>query len=418
VTPLRSLVAVLAATALAAAPQQPAQTQPSATPQPEAKTTIERTGTFVPGGAKAGVEVRLGLESYAGPLELVEVLAHGAQVREGDVLARFDTKAIDDAVAAAERDLRSTEIRHQNAREQARLDDEAAAQRLEAASDAANDAQEALANYEKVDVVLKKRGDDLNEAYGKDNIEDQKDELAQLEKMYKTEELTESTEEIVLRRSRRGLARTQSSFDLQQARKKYDAEYAERKQHEAKQKAARDAQRNFDRTQRQVEMEKRARADAIVRLDPEMKDAHDRVDKLRRDRDRLTVHATAAGLALHGGPDDYKPGRTPPRHEVGGGVNAKAVLFTIATPGALQVALDLPESQVGSLTQGMAAKVVATSDPSLEMVGRLRFDRFPSARSAGAPENAYDATVDLGAAASPELFAGMRCKVLLEAGKK
>jgi hypothetical protein len=159
-------------------------------------------------------------------------------------------------------------VRHQNARDQARLDDEGAAQRIEAASDAANDAQEALANYEKVDVFLKKRGDDLNEAYGKDNIEDQKDELAQLEKMYKTEELTESTEEIVLRRSRRNLARTQVSFDLQQARKKYEADYAERKQHEAKQKAARDAQRNLDRTQRQVEMEKRARADGIARLSP------------------------------------------------------------------------------------------------------------------------------------------------------
>ena len=401
-TSLRSLVAVLGATAIAAAPLQ--ETKP-----PETKTTIERTGTFVPGGAKSGVEVRLGLESYQGALEWVEVMAHGSLAREGDVLARFDAKAIDDAVAAAERDLHSTEVRHQNARDQARLDDEAAAQRI--------DAQEALANYEKVDVVLKKRGDDLNESYGKDNIDDQKDELAQLEKMYKTEELTESTEEIVLRRSRRNLARTQISFELQQARKKYEADYAERKQHEAKQKAARDAQRNLDRTQRQVEMEKRARADGLARLEPEMKDAKEKVEKLRRDKERFTLRAPASGLVLHGSGDDYRPGRTPPRHEVGGNANAKAILFTIAQPGGLQVALDLPESQVATVAQGMAAKVVATSDASLEMVGRLRFDRFPSSRSAGAPENAYDATVELDSVA-PTLFAGMRCKVLLEVGKK
>jgi len=410
VTPLCSLFAVLGAIAFAAAPLQ--ETKP-----PETKTPLERTGTFVPGGAKPGVEVRLGLESYAGALEWVEVMAHGSQAREGDVLARFDSKAIDDSVAAAERDLRSTEVRHQNARDQARLDDEAAAQKIEAASDAAKDAQEALSNYEKVDVVLKKRGDDLSESYGKDNIDDQKDELAQLEKMYKSEELTESTEEIVLRRSRRNLARTQISFELQQARKKYEAEYAERKQHEAKQKSSRDAQRNLDRTQRQVEMEKRARADAIARLEPEMKDARERVKKLRRDHKRFTMHATASKLVLHGSSDDYRPGRTPPRHEVGGTANAKAILFTIAQPGGLQVALDLPESQVATVSQGMAAKVVATSDASLEMVGRLRFDRFPSSRSAGAPENAYDATVELDSVA-PTLFAGMRCKVLLEVGKK
>ena len=76
-TPLRSLFAVLGATAFAAAPLQ--ETKPA-----ETKTTIERTGTFVPGGAKADVEVRLGLESYGGALEWVEVMAHGSLAREGD----------------------------------------------------------------------------------------------------------------------------------------------------------------------------------------------------------------------------------------------------------------------------------------------------------------------------------------------
>jgi hypothetical protein len=400
------LVAVLGSLALAAAP---IQDKPEA-----AKTSVERTGTFVPVNA---TEVKLGLESFQGPLELVEVVAHGAQVREGDLLARFETKAIDDAVTAAERDLRSTEIRQQNAKEQARLDDEAAAQRLEAAGDAAHDAQEALDNYEKIETSLKKRGEDLSESGMKDNIDDQKDELAQLEKMYTADELTDATEEIVLRRQRRGLARTQASVDLQLARKKYDNDYSEKKQHEARQKAARDAQRNLDRTQRSIEMEKRARADSLARLDPEMKDARERVEKLKHDRERLTVKASASGIVLHGARDDYKPGRTPPRYEIGGTAGAKAVLFTLSAPGALQVALDIPEADVLVLSQGMAAKVVATADPAQTLVGRLRYDRFPSPRTAAAPENSYDASVELGAV-GPAIVAGMRCKVVLEVAKK
>jgi hypothetical protein len=382
---------------------------------PANKTVVERTGTLVPSHP---TEIKLGLESYAGPLELVEVVAHGAQAQQGDVLARFDTKAIDDLIAAATRDLRSTEIRQQNAREQARLDEEAAAQRLEAANDALNDATEALANFEKTELALKRRGEELTDSSMKDNIDDQKDELAQLEKMYKDDETTDATEEIVLRRSRRGIARSQASFELQRARRQFDTDFAERKQREAKQKAVRDAQRNLDRTQRQVEMERRTRADAQARLDPEMKEAREKVEKLARDRDRLTIRAPAAGTTLHGARDDYKPGRTPPRYEIGGGVTAKAVLFTVApaaAPGALQVALDLPESQVLALSQGMAAKVTAIVDPSVEMVGRLRYDRFPSARSGAAPENSYDATVELGGTA-PVLVAGMRCKVVLEGG--
>jgi multidrug resistance efflux pump len=401
------LVAVLGSSLLlAAAPFQ--ETQEAA------KAPVERAGTFVPASA---TEVKLGLESWTTALEITEVAPHGSAVREGDVLARFDVKAIDDAITAAERDLHSTEIRHQNAREQARLDEEAAAQRLEAATDALTDAQEALDNFEKIELQLKRRGEALNEAFSKDGIDDQKDELAQLEKMYTADELTDATEEIVLRRSRRQIARTQSSIDLQKARRDYDDSYAEKKQHEQKQKGARDAQRNLDRTQRQVEMEKRTRADSLARLDPEMKEAREKVEKLKRDREKFVVKAPVSGIVVHGSADDYRPGRTPPRHEIGGSVPPKATLFAIAAPGSLKVALDLPEAQVLALSQGMAGKVVATADPSLTIVGRLTYDRFPSAKSGAGTEAMFDGSVEIGPVA-PAIVAGMRCKVVLEAAKK
>jgi multidrug resistance efflux pump len=401
------LVAVLGSSLLlAAAPFQ--ETQEAA------KAPVERAGTFVPASA---TEVKLGLESWTTALEITEVSPHGSAVREGDVLARFDVKAIDDAITAAERDLHSTEIRHQNAREQARLDEEAAAQRLEAATDALTDAQEALDNFEKIELQLKRRGEALNEAFSKDGIDDQKDELAQLEKMYTADELTDATEEIVLRRSRRQIARTQSSIDLQKARRDYDDSYAEKKQHEQKQKGARDAQRNLDRTQRQVEMEKRTRADSLARLDPEMKEAREKVEKLKRDREKFVVKAPVSGIVVHGSADDYRPGRTPPRHEIGGSVPPKATLFAIAAPGSLKVALDLPEAQVLALSQGMAGKVVATADPSLTIVGRLTYDRFPSAKSGAGTEAMFDGSVEIGPVA-PAIVAGMRCKVVLEAAKK
>jgi HlyD family secretion protein len=405
VIPIRWLAGAAAAL-LAAAPQEAAA--------PAAKPALERSGIFVPAN---GSEVKLGLEQFSGSLDLVEVAAHGAQVREGDVVARFDTKAIDDQIEAAERDLRSLQIRQQNTREQARLDEELAAQRLEAAGDALNDAQEQLSNYEKVETELKKRGDALSESGMKDNIDDQKDELAQLEKMYTADELTDATEEIVLRRSRRQLARTQASVDLQMARRKFDADYGEKKTHDAKQKSVRDAQRNLDRTARQIDMEKRSRADALAKLDPELQDAKERVDKLHRDRDRLTVRAPASGILLHGGLADYRPGRAGTRLEVGGSVSAKGVLLTVAAPGDLAVALDVPESAVLTVTQGTAVKVVPAADASVELVGRLRYDRYPSPRSAGGPENTYDGTVEV-TGLPPWVVAGMRCKVTCEAAKK
>jgi multidrug resistance efflux pump len=403
VSPIRCLVVALGAAALLAA--APAQDAPS---------SVERAGTFVPVDA---AEVRLDLEAYQGPLEFTEVVAHGSLVREGDVLARFELEGVDEQIEAAERDLRSTEIRHQNAREQARLDAEGSEIRLADAAEGLASAERALDAFEKNELELKRRGNDLNEAYSKDNIEDQKDELAQLEKMYTADELTDATEEIVLKRSRRALARTEVNFELQQARRRFDADYAEQEQRRQRTNGVRDARRNRDRLARQLEMERRGRDDALARLDPEMASAKKRLDQLRRDREKLTVRAPRSGLALHGALDDYRPGRSPPRFENGGSGSPKAKLFTIAAPGRFAVALDVPESLVLELANGMAVKVTAAADPRATLLGRLRFDRFPSPRSAGGPENTYDGTVELDPT-PPALVPGMRCKVVIELPKR
>ncbi|MBM4013437.1 MAG: hypothetical protein FJ293_00515 [Planctomycetes bacterium] len=383
----------------------------AAAPTQDAAAPIERAGTLVPADA---VEHKLELESYSGPLEFTEVVAHGTAVRLGDVLARFKLEAVDLAIEAAERDLRSTEIRHQNQRETARLEQEAGDVRLVDANDALQQAEAALDLYRKVELDLKRRGIELSDGYSKDNIEDQKDELAQLEKMYTADELTDATEEIVLKRSRRQMARSLTSYELQQARRRIDEEVTEPLNAKGKEKAVRDARSGRDRLVRQQEMERRTREDGLLKLDPEFRDARERVAKLRRDRERLVVRAARDGMALHGAIADYEPGRGAARHAVRGSASGGAVLFTVARPGVMAVALDLPESQLLKLEQNVAVKVVPAADAAKTLVGRLRFDRFPDPKSAGGPENSYDATVELDGTLPPAFVPGMRCKVVIE----
>ena len=233
----------------------------AAAPLQEAPKSLERQGTLVPAEAS---EVKLALESWSSPLELLEVVAHGTPVRAGDLLARCKLDPLDEALAAAERDLRSTEIRHQNAREQARLEIESADVRLADAAEAIEDAEKALALWEKTELELKRRGVELNDGYSQDNLEDQRDELAQLEKMYTADELTDATEEIVLKRARRQLARSEASYELQKARRRIDEEVGDPQTLKQKKRAVRDARNGRDRLVRQLEMEKRSRDDSLA----------------------------------------------------------------------------------------------------------------------------------------------------------
>jgi hypothetical protein len=383
----------------------------AAAPTQDSIAPIERSGTLVPADA---VEHKLEMESYAGPFEFTEVMAHGSAVRLGDVLARFKLETIDKAIESAERDLRSTEIRHQNQRESARMEQEAAEVRLIDANDALQQAEAALELYRSVELDLKRRGVELSDGYSKDGLEDQKDELSQLEKMYTADELTDATEEIVLKRSRRQLARSLTSYELQQARRRIDEEVNEPLQAKGREKAVRDARNGRDRLLRQQEMERRTREDSLLKLDPELVEAREHVSKLRRDRERLVIRAARDGVVLHGAVADYEPGRGAARHAARGGAGAGTVLFTVARPGVMAVALDLPESQVLKLEQNVAVKVTPTADASKTLLGRLRFDRFPDPKSAGAPENGYDATVELDGTLPPAFVPGMRCKVVIE----
>ena len=392
---------------VAAAPTQDTSSAAAATE------TIERMGTFVPAQF---AEAKLKLAAYQGGLEFTEVVAHGSPVRAGDVLARFDLAAIDEQIVAAERDLRSTEIRHANAREQARIEGEVADERRKGADEGLANAERGLEQYEKHDLVLKQKGQELNEAAMKDGLDDQKDELAQLEKMYTADELTDATEEIVLKRSRRQLARSEQSVALQLERRKVDDEYGEPQAAKARHDAVEDARRGKDRTARQLAMEQRAREDGLTRLDPELSAARERLEKLRRDREQLTVRAPCDGIALHGAADDYRPGRAPARHEIGGGAGGRQTLFTVMKGSTCAVALDLPESLVFRVENGAAATVTPIADGAIKLVGRTHFDRFPDPRSAGAPENSYVASIELDATPAA-LVPGMRCKVTIAAKK-
>ena len=63
----------------------------------------------------------------------------------------------------------------------------------------------ALSRFLEWEKAMRLQEADLRLQGSKDNLADQEEELAQLEKMYKSDDLTEETEEIVLKRQRRAV---------------------------------------------------------------------------------------------------------------------------------------------------------------------------------------------------------------------
>lgn len=370
---------------------------------------ITRSGTFVPSRFE---EVSLWFEEYSGEMLLLDVLPHGTPVNHGDVIARFDVRGIDRQIEVGERTVRSAELMLKNTVDRAAIDRRASQVALDDSRAELELARRDLEGWEKYELEFNRRTAELSKQYRIHSIEDQEDELAQLESMYRDDELVDATEEIVLKRARRDLARSMTSMKNQDDWQVYTVAYTESARTVRKRRTVEGREKALDRMLRSREIEERSRDEGLEKAEVALRDQVERLERLKRDRGLLTVRASRAGFLLHGSPDDYRPGRVAPRYKRGGRASIRTTLFTVAETDRLGLALDVPESRLGEIRAGMTAKVVPKACPDATLHGRLHLDRFPSPQSAPGAENTYKADVELDLSTSG-LVPGMRADVNL-----
>ncbi|BCU76641.1 hypothetical protein [Luteolibacter sp. LG18] len=166
--------------------------------------TIERTlaATALP---PAPMVLKLEAEGWPA-FELDSIAAHGSRVNAGDVLVSFDTKALDRKLEDARKALDSAVLTLGQSETELRSLKDNYTLRADAAKRAARNAADDLAYFS--NTSRKSQEERSNEALkrSKQQLENAREELRQLEKMYKADDLTEDTEEIILVRQRDAVA--------------------------------------------------------------------------------------------------------------------------------------------------------------------------------------------------------------------
>lgn len=367
--------------------------------------SAEKNGVVAPSAFTA---VSIWPEVYGGSALVLDVLPHGSMVKEGDVIAHLDTRPIDEQIHEAELEAHSAGIRHQGTIERNKIEEESARWNLEKQKAGLDRARRSLEGWKKKELEFSKRSDEIEKKWEEASIDDQKDELDQLEKMYKADELVDATEDIVLKRARRRLGITATSNDLSRDRSKYHVEHEEAMQTEQREENVREQEGGLDRLVRSQEIERRAREDAAARSADALELQMKKLERVRRDRELLALHAPRAGVLLHGKPDDYRPGATPPRYERGSQLSMRADLFVIADPEPGAVAVEVTDAELARLKDGSSVAVKLVESGDAELHGTLRVEPYPR-KSAGA-ENVHTAVVTLEKAMSGVLY-GTRAMV-------
>ncbi len=370
---------------------------------------LELEATFEPARTS---EVRLRFDAYQGEMKILSVAAHAGPVRKGDVLLSIDPKPLKKQIDVAENELRVT--RAALAKEQADSDLGARADvlALSEAERALKNAEEELRIYDEVDSRQILQRVDLNVKGYEDYVSDQQEELDQLEKMYESEELTNATAEIVVRRARRALERMKIMLAMvrENARIFKDVHFPEqRKTIVASLEKIRQGLEALKASQAQARVQREAE---LARARAAVEQKEEQLEKLREDLENFTVRSPFDGRVFYG---PFQQGQWPMAEQMlkmllpGEKAQPQQVLMTLCAPGAT-VSADLPEKHYTEVHPDQAASVTPAAFPDLKMEGQVRLKgKVPRPRG---PGPSFEVSIEL-KGRNEEILPGMKAKATL-----
>jgi HlyD family secretion protein len=345
-----------------------------------------------------------------GPLVLRQIVEHGKRVRKGDLLAAFDTRKMDQALQDTEVDLQALEAALRLAEEELPLADKAQPLELAAAERARKQAEEDLKYFLDVDRDQEEKTAHFMVKVARFYVEYAEEELRQLEKMYKASDLTEDTEQIILRRQRNRVEIERFLLREVELRRDYLLRYAlPRREVELRHNLAKQ-ELELAKARNTFSLQLLQKREALVKQRHERDKLRKRLELLRKERDEMTLYAPRDGIVYHGRfqhgqwlPTGGSVGRLVPEATVSPG----EVFLTVAAPRPLQLRIQVEEKDLQWLKVGLRGKARLPTDPDHPLPAHLTaLSLVPVA--AGKYE--AQVTVDLPAEETRAL-PGMSCKL-------
>jgi HlyD family secretion protein len=380
------------------------------------KIDVTLSGVFE---AKRVAEVSIRPKSWTMPLVVDRAIELGTPVKKGDVLVELDREKIDKAIQDADVENTLTELALKHAAEELPILEKSLPVEMAAAERGKAYADEDLKNFLAVERPMAERAAHFMVKRYAEWVEYAREELRQLEKMYRSKDLTEETEEIILRRQR---------FQIEMYEHYLKEAELERDQ-TLRVRLPRDDQRvREDSVKQAIELE-RARALlplnlnqkrlATAKLKHDRDKGAERLAELKSDRDAMTVRAPADGLVYYGRPERGQwssAGAAAQKLHKGGIIPPDEVFITVVGPRPVEIRATVEEKDLAALSRPSELKGRATpaSDPDLHLAARLA-GIVTVPREAGK----FDAVIDVDLADDKvAIRPGMACSVKFTAYRK
>jgi len=358
--------------------------------------------------AKKEHQISLAPETWK-DMSVLSVIPHGTRVKKGERLLTLDTeklrKAIDEAELAepaAKLELVLAQAKLTSAKKSTPV-------KLEAARRAKRIADDDWAHYEASAHAEALEAARRSIEYAQQRHSYAQEEYQQLQKMYEADDLTEETEEIILRRAKINFEHATENLRLAKMGSQREIRILIPRERIAKKAAVESGNQSYNDTARALPRLLEQQRHAVEKSQRERALATRKLRDMKTDLASFDLRAPADGIVYYGASKNGKWITAPiiaKKLIPGGKLSPRQVFMTIAETGPLGLVATIPEEKLALLKPGLTGTAIPVSNPSLRIPTKVtRVSYVPGAFTA-------QLTLDTDAA---RLFPGMKAKVKLAA---
>ena len=235
-----------------------------------------------------------------GAFTIAEVVPHGSAVKKDQVLVRFEDEEFLKKLRDAESAAAAGKLSQANAEAEFSSAEKILPMQLQAAKIKAEEAAEAWEYFQKVRRDADVARANLMLRQSEIRLDGEREELVQLEKMYKADDLVENTEEIILKRQRESVKAAEIGLELQKIGHKRQMEVSLPREAVALERDALSSAITFKEQEqnipRSLDLKRIALEDARVNA----KRGAENLAKLQEEKGQFVIKSPADGFFYYG----------------------------------------------------------------------------------------------------------------------
>ncbi len=375
------------------------------------RATVTIKGVFAP-SEMAEVVLRpeaWGTGAGGGGLVVMTAVEAGTAVKKGDVLVTLQTDKIDRAIRELEAEQHVGAVALRLAEEELPILEKSTPLDLAAAERGKRQADEDLKKFLEVDRPLMEATANNLVKNAEHYLLYAREELKQLQKMYRNKDLTEETEEIILKRQRHQVEMAEFMLRTSTAKREQTLKIDLPRQEQTARESAVKQALALDKARSTLPLTLSQKRLSLAKLKYEHDKGAERLANLKKDRELFTVRSPADGVVYHGKCVNgvWNSATVTPKLQRSGTLSADDVFMTVVKSRPLVVDAVVDEKDLHWLKTGSKGTAVPAGFPDVRLPVEL-------AHLSAVPQSAgsFAAVFKVDAARAPEsVVAGMACTV-------